>query len=99
MFPLLKADIYGRLTQNWSKWFGRHLTKLGINDDSKVFHSFRHLMKDALRNSAVDEAVSDAITGHSSSSIGRSYGKGYSLSMLNKAIQSIKYEGLTLSRN
>ena len=50
VFPLLKADIYGRLTQNWSKWFGRHLTKLGINDNSKVFHSFRHLMKDALRN-------------------------------------------------
>ena len=99
VFPLLKADIYGRLTQNWSKWFGRHLTKLGINDDSKVFHSFRHLMKDALRNSAVDEAVSDAITGHSSSSIGRAYGKGYGLSMLNKAIQSIKYEGLTIARN
>jgi integrase len=96
VFPLLKADIYGRLTQNWSKWFGRHLTKLGINDDSKVFHSFRHLMKDALRNSGVDEAVSDAITGHSSSSIGRAYGKGYGLSMLNKAIQSIKYEGLTI---
>jgi len=56
-------------------------------------------MKDALRNSAVDEAVSDAITGHSSPSIGRSYGKGYSLSMLNKAIQSIKYEGLTIERN
>jgi len=99
VFPLLKPDIYGRLTQNWSKWFGRHLTKLGVNDDSKVFHSFRHLMKDALRNSEVDEAVSDAITGHSSSSIGRSYGKGYGLSMLNKAIQSIKYEGLTIERN
>jgi integrase len=99
VFPLLKPDIYGRLTQNWSKWFGRRLPKLGINDDSKVFHSFRHLMKDALRNSGVDEAVSDAITGHSSSSIGRAYGKGYGLSMLNKAIQSIKYEGLTIERN
>ena len=99
VFPLLKPDIYGRLTQNWSKWFGRRLPKLGINDDSKVFHSFRHLMKDALRNSGVDEAASDAITGHSSSSIGRSYGKGYGLSILNKAIQSIKYEGLTIERN
>jgi hypothetical protein len=41
-------------------------------------------------NSGVDEAVSDAITGHPSSSIGSSYGKGYGLSMLNKAIQSIE---------
>jgi len=92
IFPLLKKDKYGNLTQNWSKWFGRCLPKIGINDSSKVFHSFRHLMKDALRNAGVDEATSDAITGHSSTSIGRSYGVGYSLDMLSEAIQKVKYD-------
>ena len=87
------------LTQNWSKWFGRHLPILGINDPAKVFHSFRHLMKDSLRNSGVDEAISDAITGHSSSSIGRSYGQGYSLHILDKAIQSISINVINIKTN
>jgi len=99
LFSLLKEDKYGKLTQNWSKWFGRHLPRLGINDPAKVFHSFRHLMKDSLRNSGVDEAISDAITGHSSSSIGRSYGQGYSLHILDKAIQSISINVINIKTN
>jgi integrase len=92
LFPLLKADKYGSLTQNWSKWFGRLLTKLNIKDSSKVYHSFRHGMKDALRNAGVDEAISDAITGHTNSSVGRTYGSGYNLATLNKAIQKVNYD-------
>ena len=92
LFPLLKKDKYGKLTQNWSKWFGRYLRRIGITDSSKVFHSYRHGLKDALRNSGVDEAISDAITGHSSVSVGRSYGSGYSLTILNNAVQKVSYD-------
>ena len=92
VFPSLKRVKYGKLTQNWSKWFNRYLSKLGIISKSKVFHSFRHGMKDALRNAGVDEALSDAITGHSSSSVGRSYGQGYNLDTLNNAIQKVDYD-------
>mgnify|MGYP002641998586 CR=1 FL=1 len=60
-----------------------------MTDSSKVFHSFRHLMKDALRNADIDEAVSDAITGHSSVSIGRSYDSGYNLLILDNAVQKV----------
>ena len=95
LFPLLKKDKYGKLTQNWSKWFGRHLRSIGVTDSSKVFHSYRHGMKDALRNAGVDEAISDAITGHASTSVGRSYGSGYNLTILNKAIQDVNYDALT----
>ena len=91
LFPLLKKDKYGKLTQNWSKWFGRYIRRIGITDRSKVFHSFRHGLKDALRNASVDEAISDAITGHSSASIGRSYGAGYNLTILNDAVQRVDY--------
>ena len=91
LFPLLKKDKYGKLTQNWSKWFGRHLRKIGITSSSKVFHSYRHGLKDALRNVGVDEAVSDAITGHLGASIGRSYGSGYNLNTLNDAVQKVNY--------
>ena len=92
LFPLLKKDKYGKLTQNWSKWFGRRLRRLGVVDSSKVFHSYRHGLKDSLRNAGVDEAISDAITGHSSVNVGRSYGSGYNLTILNKAVQSVYYD-------
>jgi hypothetical protein len=49
-------------------------------------------MKDALRNAGVDEAISDAITGHTNSSVGRTYGSGYNLATLNKAIQKVNYD-------
>ena len=92
IFPLLKSNKYGKLTQNWSKWFNRYLKKIGIDDKSKVHHSFRHCMKDALRDAEVEESISDAITGHTSNSVGRSYGKGYSVTVLNNAIQKITYD-------
>ena len=96
VFPKLWVSKDGRRTRNWSKWFGSYLSKLGINDKAKVFHSFRHLMKDTLRNADVDEAISDTITGHSSMSIGRAYGSGYNIVTLNKAMQSVRFDVLVV---
>ena len=92
VFPKLTVDTHGGLTGNWSKWFGRYKKSIGLTDKRKVFHSFRHTFKDALRNSGVDEALSDALTGHTNGSVGRQYGSGYQLEVLNKAIQSIEYD-------
>ena len=92
VFPELAVDTHGSLTGNWSKWFSRYKKSIGLTDKRKVFHSFRHTFKDALRNSDVDEALSDALTGHTNSSVGRQYGQGYKLEKLNKAIQSIEYD-------
>jgi len=92
LFPTLIRTKDNKVTTIWSRWFGRHLDNLGINDSGKVFHSFRHLIKDKLRDCYVDEGVSDRILGHSNSSISRRYGNGYSLKVSNNAIQKIKYD-------
>ena len=92
VFPELTIDTHDSLTGNWSKWFSRYKKSIGLTDTRKVFHSFRHTFKDALRNSGVDEALSDALTGHTNGSVGRRYGRGYQLEALNGAIQSIKYD-------
>ena len=66
LFPDLKPDSRGRLSGNWSKWWGRWTRgELGITDRRKVFHSFRHGWKDAARAVGIDTGISDAITGHS----------------------------------
>lgn len=92
VFEELTPSKAGKLTPKVSKWFGVYKRSVGVTSAQKTFHSFRHLVKDALRNSGVDEAISDALTGHTNGSVGRQYGKGYKLEVLNKAIQSIKYD-------
>ena len=59
----------------WTKWFSRYIRNAGVADTAKVFHSFRHNFKDALRSGGVNEDVIDALTGHSNrGSVSRGYG-------------------------
>jgi hypothetical protein len=60
------------------------------------FHSLRHNVEDALRNSNVSKEIRDAIQGHGEVGVSREYGTGYYVKTLNEAVQKIKYEGLDL---
>jgi integrase len=76
LFPLI-APEHGRAPiAAWSKWFGGYLRgHVGVLDTAKVFHSFRHGFKDALRKASPDEELRDALTGHKGpKSVGRDYG-------------------------
>jgi len=84
LFPELRATSYGSLTAAWSKFWGKHARELGVTDRRKTFHSFRHGWKDAAR-AVMPEEHHDAITGHSSSSVGRSYGRGVPLKCWRRA--------------
>jgi integrase len=96
LFPLLKANSYGRWTPNWSKWWGRYAReKAQIVDPRKVFHSFRHAFKDACRACGIAEDVHDALTGHASAGgVGRAYGGAYPLKPLADAMGKLRYGGL-----
>lgn len=91
LFPELNKDKHGRCTRPFSKWYSRYTRELGITDKRKVFHSFRHAFKDACRDAEIEEAIHDALTGHTTASIGRRYGSGYNIPVLNNAIQQIDY--------
>ncbi|MFI0849684.1 site-specific integrase [Mesorhizobium sp. IMUNJ 23232] len=69
-----------RLFPDWepedkiNRWFLRtYMAEVGINDDRKVFHSFRHSLKTALARYGVNRDVSDLITGHKDQSVGGVY--------------------------
>jgi len=53
----------------------------------KTSHSFRHSMKDLLRNSSCPEAIAKQLLGHGSLSVADSYGHGYSLPILKDHLQ------------
>jgi integrase len=102
LFPEIAPDSKEGL-KAWTKWFGRYIRKQGIKDTRKVFHSFRHNFKDALRAARVPEDLNDALTGHSTrGSVGRSYGARdivvrYGMPTLIDAVSRITYTGLDLS--
>ena len=62
LFPLVAPDRGAAGVAAWSKWFGRYLRAQGVTDTAKVFHSFRHSFKDALRRGEVNQEVHDALT-------------------------------------
>lgn len=97
LFPELVPNKDGRRTGYFSTWFGRLKRSLGITDNRKAFHSYRHCFKDYMREVGVAEEVSDALSGHSSGSVSRNYGAGfYPLRPLVEAMDKYEIHGVKL---
>ena len=96
LFPFLKPDIYNKRGGNFTKWWSRWRKSLGLDGTHRCFHAFRHVFKTACRAAGMPEEVHDAITGHTGSGIGRSYGR-VPLKTVHEAIQHVHYEGLGLN--
>jgi integrase len=90
VFPNVAVDALGTCGAAWSKWYARWARRI-VPDRRKVFHSWRHLVEDRLRDAAVPEDQRDALLGHSSSRQGRRYGAGYSVAVLLEAVKRIRY--------
>ncbi|MFN3725998.1 MAG: DUF6538 domain-containing protein [Allosphingosinicella sp.] len=92
LFDDLDADKYGSRTKNVSRRLIRRIRAVGINEEEKVFYSFRHAMKRACRNTTMKEEVADLLAGHAPAHIGRKYGAGADLHVLRDALDMIEYE-------
>jgi integrase len=102
LFPEVAPKVTGGL-KAWTKWFTRYLRNIGVTDRHKVFHSFRHVFKDALRTAGVSEDLNDALTGHSNTTVGRRYGakeivRRFGMQTLRRAIVSVTYKGLKVPK-
>lgn len=98
LFPDLKPNPRQKMGGYFSNFFSGYLRKqVGITDKRKVFHSFRHTFKDICRSVGIDEAVHDALTGHTAPSAGRRYGnEQYPLAPLFAAMEQFDIVGLEI---
>ncbi|MEZ0253474.1 MAG: tyrosine-type recombinase/integrase [Methylobacteriaceae bacterium] len=79
------------------RWFNRtYLPSVGIVDDRKVFHSFRHTLKTALSRAGVPRSISDDITGHDDQTAGGRYVHETSVEAMRDALEKIHLDGFTL---
>jgi site-specific recombinase XerD len=60
--------------------------RVGIKDKKLVWHSWRHTMKDLLRNAGVPTAIQNRILGHSGEGVGDNYGRGHDMKLLAEAL-------------
>lgn len=95
LLPYLPAKISGRLIRGSKEAatlrLGRWLRKIGIADQAKVLHSFRHRAQDRLRAAGVPEDVRWAILGHERRTIAAGYGRGFPVPKLKEAIDKIDF--------
>jgi len=73
LFPSIPVDRDGRRNKYASNSMGKWLREVvGITDERKSFHSWRHDVKTRL-NPKVPEKTHDYITGHASQKVGHRY--------------------------
>lgn len=95
LFPLLTPHSSGKRGHKWGQWFGTYLRQTcGVTDRRMVFHSFRHSLKDAGRESGVPEETQRAIMGHSPKDVAGGYGLGLSRRKIVEGMSQIKVPGL-----
>jgi len=92
LFPELKAgrDGYGTAM---SRWFGRYRKQVGVTDEGKVFHSFRHTVINHLKQKGVTKEIVAAIVGHTdeSETFGR-YGSQYTPQVLKEYVEMLQFD-------
>ncbi len=87
-------DANGKATNSASKAFMKHL-KAHTSDSKHVAHSYRHGLKDMLRDADVSKELNDFITGHSSGDVAGDYGSGPSLEKRYEALTKIEQDVFT----
>jgi integrase len=91
-------DVNTPYSQVIPRWFNRtYLPSIGIHDDRKVFHCFRHTLKTALSRAGVSRSISDDITGHEDSTAGGKYIHENSIEAMKEAIERVRFDGFPLA--
>ncbi len=98
LFPTLGKTNRGSMADSVSKWFSRLRKTVTIGDSlenrDKTLHSFRHSFTRAGRDAGIETRIMEALGGWVESSSKRSsessYGNGYDLQVLKKAIEKLQ---------
>lgn len=89
LFFEVRFGADGQAGTVFSKWFARLMDRVGLDDRSLVFHSFRHTAEDAFRNALQPPYVINRIIGHEGGHVSDAYGQGVSLEVAQKAVNAM----------
>jgi len=98
LFPDISSGKNGFYSHNFSKWWGRYGNTFEFGGHKKVFHSFRHLFTDRLRNVEAPDYVLKAVLGHSDKSVTNKYGHGASLAVRQSFVDKVQFDVVALNK-
>ena len=90
LFKRCYIDSRGYHSRKISKAFNDYLKKLGIKNNTKVFHSFRHCFRVNCANAKISTEMSNALGGWSCKTVGEKYANEFSYNDKMKALKQIK---------
>lgn len=73
-----------------------YLPGVGIHDDRKAWHCFRHTFKTGLKRAGVVKSMRDELAGHSDSSAGAVYEHEGSVEAMRDAVEKLEFDGFNL---
>lgn len=94
LFPEIEPGADGYYSNNFSKYFGRHLDRLGLTSKKLTFHSFRHNLTDSLVHNGVGDMLVKAILGHTNHSVTGNYGSRPPVATLYQVILKVGTAGI-----
>lgn len=97
IFEDLPIGSDGYYSHNFSKWWGRYGRTFEFHQKHKVFHSFRHLFIDSLRNLEAQEYVIRKIVGHTDDSVTGGYGVGANLKVKKSLVDDVTFDVASLN--
>ena len=105
IFPYMTPDKFNHYGKTPSRRFGEYLQLLGINDERKVFHSFRSTSNDRLKQNGVPEESRCQFIGHEHDTVNsQSYSTEHKVNFLQEHVSSkltfpeIDFNGLQFQR-
>lgn len=96
LFPDLKPNGDGKLTEKWGDWFRSYRLACGVTDRRINFHALRHSFIDFCREARIDGDKIARLVGHKPSNMTGKYGDGFTNNMLVVAMRSYRVPGFTL---
>jgi len=92
LFPDANMASDGTYSGNFSKWFSRYISNLGIKTTKTSFHSLRHNIKDGFRNAGISDELAENFVGRSTGTTGESYGSGFSVKSFFEALHTLHFD-------
>ena len=99
LFPDIKPNKEGKLSDAWGKHFNRFLKSIGIKRKRINFHSFRHTWVDGCTDSGISSDTIRAVKGDARPGTLDRYGTGKTaVDVLAPEMAKLKFIGLDLDR-
>jgi integrase len=98
LFPDLKPNVFGDLTQEASRLANRYIDNHATADTRVAFHSLRHGFKDLALEAGITDRIIDQICGHAPTSVGGRYGRGIRLPALHRELHRVDWSFIDWDR-